>query len=136
MSLTRAIHDTDHNETWISALRLISYKDATTYAEPGLIWKLILKYKDGICDAEVMSTRYEPNESIPNSIYIRRRKHRVTSCQIEFDSIMEDHANAKGKYVGKYFSGDFNLTFTDADTGEERSFTGGAFQSRYQQSGR
>ena len=124
----RAIHDTDHNETWISAPNLISNKDAQTYAVSSLTWRLILKYKDGISEAEVMSIRREPNESIPNAYYTRMRKHKVTSCQVEFDSIMEDHANSKGKYVGKYFSGDFNLTFIDADTGEERSFTGGRFR--------
>ena len=87
-----------------------------------------MKYKDGSCDAELRSVRYEQDPANPNAYRERLRTHEVTSCQIEFDSTMEDYTNSKGNYVGKYFSGDFHLTFIDADTGEELSFTGGRFK--------
>lgn len=123
----RAIYDTSYDEIWISALNLIPYNE-TQSQTPSLEWKLVLKYKDGLCEAQLMSIRREWDHSNPKAYYERLREHSVSACHISFDNIINDYANSKGRYVGKYFSGGFNLEFIEADTGEKRSFTGGCFR--------
>ena len=122
-----AIHDTTHDETWISALDLIPCNEAQSLT-PSLEWRLVLKYKDEICEAQLMSIRRERDKTNPKAYHERLRKHTVTACHLDFDNFMEDYTNSKGNYVGKYFAGSFNLEFLDADSGEKRLLTGGRFR--------